>query len=847
MADFKHDYIPETTNDTPDLLDDMAANGCEPVDSSIVLTAETGAITRFVIKGDKPSNRNGWMQAGDIVTVYGDWKRQGRPFAWSQNGGSRALTRAELEKIDAAIAASKSEKAAKQGAATKRAVERIEAADVASDEHPYLVKKNISGESMFQEGENLLIPMYNSDDELKALQQIQPNGEKRFPSGTPKKGNFWICGQIVDLNGTELQKVEYNGTIYVGEGVATMAAVRRATGACVVAAMDSGNLPVVAEAIRFRFPDNEIVICGDNDEAGRNAVEKATQAVDSDWAFPTIESGNDFADLPDDRAVIFSIYPEVEEQIGIFEASPSIQTLYTVAQEFANHVAEGFIPVSAFMPMFFETAINAGIDSGDVYAGIKAGLGIKSTDNADGSCTIIVPSALLVTVSANDIEWNDDHDDESLEELEVPTSEYFSTAGLPRLWWREELDGMLGLLVKAINDQCPRDQPELALAAAIPIVGALAGRRYQWADGLMTNIYSIGVARTASGKDTGLEVADAVFDASGCNDRQMGDHIASGQGLASALVENPTKFLGVDEFGKFIAKNGNGKASNHEALIGTFLLSLFSGRDFKGSEKANKVEHARQVVSRPALSVYGATTPSTLYSALNSGTSLEGTLNRNLFFFAPEKNPPAREKLAYELPTTVVQYGQRINAGAENHDTFPLGENASFKPNPYTIPVTADAKDVLTTMYAEQDILVNHDDELVNAAYGRVTEIAKKLAMIRAISRHPQAPEVTADDMLWSGRISFSSAQKIAAKCRDHVADNEQQQKVQRLLSVVRDAGKRGIGLSALTRQSRWLKAAERNSILDDLLKEKSVTSDANPTTGRTASRYIFTKHRRKK
>ena len=58
-----------------------------------------------------------------------------------------------------------------------------------------------------------------------------------------------------------------------------MAAVRRATGFAVVAAMNAANMTPVAIQIRQRRPDIRIIICADDDETGVREAEKAAKAV----------------------------------------------------------------------------------------------------------------------------------------------------------------------------------------------------------------------------------------------------------------------------------------------------------------------------------------------------------------------------------------------------------------------------------------------------------------------------------------------------------------------------------------------------------------------------------------
>ena len=105
------------------------------------------------------------------------------------------------------------------------------------------------------------------------IQSIAPDGGKLFLKGGRTKGLFWHVGKPVDR-------------LVIGEGVATVAAVRRATGLPVVAAMTAGNLPDIAEAIHAKRPDLTLIIAADDDEAGHKAARLASLRTGALIALP---------------------------------------------------------------------------------------------------------------------------------------------------------------------------------------------------------------------------------------------------------------------------------------------------------------------------------------------------------------------------------------------------------------------------------------------------------------------------------------------------------------------------------------------------------------------------------
>ena len=68
--------------------------------------------------------------------------------------------------------------------------------------------------------------------------------------------------------------------------MATVAAVRRATGLPIVAAMSKGNLPDIAAAIHAKRPDLSLIIAADDDAPGREAARLASLRTGALIALP---------------------------------------------------------------------------------------------------------------------------------------------------------------------------------------------------------------------------------------------------------------------------------------------------------------------------------------------------------------------------------------------------------------------------------------------------------------------------------------------------------------------------------------------------------------------------------
>ncbi|WP_248424239.1 toprim domain-containing protein, partial [Escherichia coli] len=121
----------------------------------------------------------------------------------------------------------------------------------------------------------LVIPLYNTDGQIRSIQTIDPEGNKRLAKDAEKAGNFFVVGG----------SLKDNHPIVLAEGYATAASCAMALRHPVVMTVDSGNLVKVAENLHARYPGSPMLFLGDDDlpkpgrpgNPGKEAAEKAAR------------------------------------------------------------------------------------------------------------------------------------------------------------------------------------------------------------------------------------------------------------------------------------------------------------------------------------------------------------------------------------------------------------------------------------------------------------------------------------------------------------------------------------------------------------------------------------------
>lgn len=256
-----------------------------------------GRIDRVDGPEDKPNKKSGWYVYNEIpdkndghiigIASFGDWKTDINETWCSKS--EQHMSHSEREHYFIAREAMKAAQAEEESTRHKYAAERAaQIWSVASDCvcHPYLERKGVKahpGVKMGQDG-RLIIPMVR-EGEIKTLEYIFPNGDKRrLTGGDPKGAYFKFAG---------------TGGIYIAEGYATGASIHEATGWTVYCCFSSGNMYEVAASVLVDNQGQKIIICGDDDKEvkgnpGRTKAEQVAQGLGLEVVFaPGFKDFND--------------------------------------------------------------------------------------------------------------------------------------------------------------------------------------------------------------------------------------------------------------------------------------------------------------------------------------------------------------------------------------------------------------------------------------------------------------------------------------------------------------------------------------------------------------------------
>lgn len=325
--------------------DAIRAAGLTPPDEIEV----DGTLRRFASNGRKGDDAGWYLLHGDGIPAgsFGDW-RTGFSQTWRADIG-RNLTpteeaehRAKVETMrrerDATIARDRAEAASKAGAIWN-------AAKPAPADHAYLQRKGIKPNGARLHGDALVIPMRDGG-QIHSLQFIGPDGVKRFLTGGRVTGCYFSIGNPKGA-----------AALCIAEGFATGATIIEATGYPVAVAFNAGNLGAVAKAMRAKFADLRLILCGDFDRSGTGqaAATDAARAVGGLVALPDFTPEELTGDKPpsdfNDLAALHG--PEAVERAIAGAAAPTMAEHQPEAESLpAGEPAGAGIPDAKERPCF---------------------------------------------------------------------------------------------------------------------------------------------------------------------------------------------------------------------------------------------------------------------------------------------------------------------------------------------------------------------------------------------------------------------------------------------------------------------------------------------------------------
>ena len=399
--------------------------------------------------------------------------------------------------------------------------------------------------------------------------------------------------------------------------------------------------------------------------------------------------------------------------------------------------------------------------------------------------------------------------------------------------------GLVSNIVDWIVSSSSHPSRELALAATLPFVGALMGRRFASPTDLRTNFYTIGVASSGYGKDQARTQIKRLITAAGL-DRYAGpSRFMSATALRRTVLAKPSCFCMVDEFGGMMRQMNDRHASIHSQLIRSDLLELFTSADtyFEGAAYANT---PAERVHNPNLCLYGTSTPEDFWASVSSLNTSDGLLPRFLLFnvTGPKPSRVVADRLVTDVPAALVQSCQELmlaGRGTGNLSKLDMGGEPC---KPTVAQYAPDALVELSNFEAfieqKQTVVSTESAPILN----RAVEHAIKLALTVSVATNWEQPVITGHAMKWAIQLAWLSTCTMIGETHDRISDNLREADIKRIFGHIKRAGQDGITEGCIADRCGSIDRNRRSELLSDLMLSGRIDERISATKGRPKKRY---------
>lgn len=296
------------------------------------------------------------------------------------------------------------------------------------------------------------------------------------------------------------------------------------------------------------------------------------------------------------------------------------------------------------------------------------------------------------------------------------------------------MPGFIGDVIKYNLDTARRKQPILALAAAIALQSVLAARKVQDEYGNRTNLYIVGVAKSAGGKEHARQINKDVLYQSGNDNLCATEVVKDDHEMMCALKASPASLFQMDGVQKNVRSLMNG-------------LYSAANSEYKGKVYADT---SRKIsITQPCASVYATADLIGFYKTLSIDSMLNGFMGRMLVFEG--KEPSVKEcQSIQEIPHSIMDKARFWGEYKPTSDA-----HQSVQPVPTVVKADEEAFIVFREFgdSVERKHIQNRSDVEISL-WGRALEKANRLALIAACSRDTADLRITVEDARWATELS---------------------------------------------------------------------------------------------
>lgn len=431
--------------------------------------------------------------------------------------------------------------------------------------------------------------------------------------------------------------------------------------------------------------------------------------------------------------------------------------------------------------------------------------------------------------------------------------------------------GFVGELTQWINDQCLYPRENLAVAAALSAVSALAGMRFRdELDGMTGNLIAFCVAGSGTGKEAVAQSYLQIMRTAGIQGAVHGG-FKSEQELYRNLIRHQAAFYCIDELGLVLRKLENaskkGGASYLEGIIGTVMsvyskadgflpvtgdlkeeirelltkdlaraekrleeLPADSSQDARRARIESQIERATEALasiddglSSPYLTILGYTTPVTFNDLMSFEQATNGFLARAMIFTDLETNPKRRAKFSKRpMPESLASAIRGLWAPGVFDMTQMTPDRVEHRGEKTILPTTPEATARLDEVYESFHAMAEEHKggTGLEAIPRRGYELASKVSLLLAMPSGLR----TAEHVEWAYALARRDVElktRMAYATANHDADEGLAARVMSLVT-----SEHGETLGVICNRLRSTPRAQVEALLEKMVERGMLRKD---------------------
>jgi bifunctional DNA primase/polymerase-like protein/primase-like protein/uncharacterized protein DUF3987 len=344
--------------------------------------------------------------------------------------------------------------------------------------------------------------------------------------------------------------------------------------------------------------------------------------------------------------------------------------------------------------------------------------------------------------------------------------------------------GLLGEIMEYIDRSTATSFRQFNLAAAIALLGAIAGQRVMTDTELRTNMYCVCLGYSGCGKNAAHHSVPNLLMKAECHVVLGANDPTSASAIMHWLAQEGRQrtLMTIDEVG--LLYQAIKKPHSPAAEIPRTMMELFSAT---GHGYIKSYASKEPVVLRwHHLSMYGTSTPTSFWGGMTGVEAGEGFLARLLVFESDHEAVEPKDQVNAAVPVALVTALDNIwNIPVET-----TGGNIARIPVPLKVPLTDEARVALAKWKKRYfDLRNTYRKEPAGSLYGRVAEHAAKLALIHAVSYWGAGVTeqcVSLAAVEWATRLMDHLIVSLVEKIKENVADNDWDKKELTVIKTIK-------------------------------------------------------------